>query len=103
MSFEKITSRQNPYVAYVCKLSEKKHRDREGRFRIDGVKLFREALDFGVELEAVLIMESALDKASALIERLDGKAAVKVLADSVFFENIRGKISRRSNLYCKTY
>lgn len=44
---ETITSRQNPLVTRLAKLSDKKYRDAERLFRIDGVKLFREAVKFG--------------------------------------------------------
>jgi len=84
MSFEEITSRQNPYVTYACKLSEKKYRDREGKFRIDGIKLFFEAVKFGVELEAVLVTKKAVERYGEIFEKLEKKTDVKVLSDGAF-------------------
>ena len=83
-SLEEITSRQNPYVGYVCKLSEKKYRDAEKKFRIDGVKLFFEALSCGVEIESVLLTKEGLKKVSSAIEKYDGNMSVKLLSDSAF-------------------
>ena len=59
-----ITSRQNPYVLYVCKLAEKKHRQKERKFRLDGIKLFVEAVEAGVEIDSILISESAKETPS---------------------------------------
>lgn len=81
---EEITSRQNPYVSYVCKLSEKKHRDNEGRFRFDGVKLFREALRCGVDIEAVLLTQKTCEKLLREIEESKYSFKVKLLSQSVF-------------------
>ena len=84
MSYEEITSRQNPCVLYACKLSEKKHRDKEGKFRIDGVKLFYEAIKFGVPLETVLVTKKALERDKDLLSGLPTGVDVRVLSDSVF-------------------
>ena len=54
---EIITSRQNPLVSLAAGLAERKVRRREGMFRFDGKKLFREALAAGLPLYAVLIRE----------------------------------------------
>ncbi|MGN1048855.1 MAG: TrmH family RNA methyltransferase [Eubacteriales bacterium] len=56
-----ITARSNPLVVRVGKLAEKKYREAERRFRLDGIKLFFEALAFGAEIEAVLVREDAYD------------------------------------------
>ena len=67
---EEITSRQNPYVSYVCKLSEKKHRDNENKFRFDGIKLFHEAMSCGVEIEAVLVTREGLEKLTPILNEI---------------------------------
>ena len=56
---EIITSRQNPRVKEVCGLTEKKKRRQTGLFRLDGIKLFREALIVGVKIETVFLREPA--------------------------------------------
>lgn len=83
-NLEEITSRQNPYVSYVCKLSEKKHRENEKKFRFDGVKLLGEAVRCGVELESVLLTREAFEKVSDVLGRMNRKISVKLLSDSVF-------------------
>lgn len=69
VSRELITSKNNPLVVRVGKLSEKKYRDEERLFRADGVKLFCEALRFGAPIEYVFIREDALDTARKLAEK----------------------------------
>ena len=83
-TIEEITSRQNPYVGYVCKLAEKKHRDAESKLRIDGKKLFFEAIKCDVELESVLLTKEGLGKVSSALEELDANVKVKLLSDNVF-------------------
>ncbi|MBO5415460.1 MAG: RNA methyltransferase [Clostridia bacterium] len=65
-----ITSRQNPSVKKVCSLCEKKWREEYGLFRFDGVKLFCEALDCGLDIEGVYIRESSVD---SLCQRLSDR------------------------------
>ena len=84
LNTERITSRQNPYVSYVCKLAEKKHRDAEKRFRIDGIKLFCEAIKWKVEIESVLMTEAAAERVFPELNNVTGNFSVKLLSDSVF-------------------
>lgn len=59
---DKITGRQNPLVTRLSKLSDKKYRDAEGLFRIDGVKLFSEAVTSGVKTEYIFVAATKRDK-----------------------------------------
>ncbi len=84
-----ISSRQNPLVLYVCKLAEKKHRQKEGKFRIDGIKLFGEALQKDVDIETVLLMESRAEKilgsiGNFLTNATGQKFDIKIISDGVF-------------------
>ena len=87
---EVISSRQNPTIVKVCKLSDKKHRDAEGLFRFDGVKLCAEAILSGVELELVLLRRDRCDEVRRRIYELCGKypedtgVRVLVLENSLF-------------------
>ena len=81
---DEITSRQNPYVSYVCKLSEKKNRDKEKKFRFDGIKLFKEAMDCGIDIETVLVMKSVKENMLSLCEKNKKNVEVKVVSDDVF-------------------
>ena len=57
-----IQSRSNPLITRMAKLSDKKYRDREGLFRIDGVKLLSEAVSSGVQIEYIFIADTKRDK-----------------------------------------
>ena len=52
-----ISSRNNPYIKKYAKLSDKKYCESTRLFLIEGVKLFEEAIECGIELEAVLFLE----------------------------------------------
>ena len=54
-----ITSRQNPQVQYLKSLHQKKYRDREGKFLIEGWRFVGEALEAGVPVEKVVFSTSA--------------------------------------------
>ena len=87
ISGEIITSRQNASVISACKLTDKKYRDLEEKFRIDGIKLFEEAVISGVSIETVFIRQSSVerlcDRIGTLLEKLSD-SEIKILSDSVF-------------------
>lgn len=62
MNKEIITSRANPYIKELALLSDRKHRQSSGKFFFEGRKLFAEALENNVELEAVLMTERIFNK-----------------------------------------
>ena len=81
-----ITSRQNPLVSLAAGLAERKIRRREGMFRFDGKKLFREALCADLPLYAVLLRESNAQEISDFVRDLslpEGTRAV-LLPDTLF-------------------
>lgn len=59
-----ISSRSNPLVQRYAKLVDKKYRESEQLFLVEGFKLSLEAVDSGVAMEAVLLCEGK-DNASA--------------------------------------
>ncbi|NPV52036.1 MAG: RNA methyltransferase [Firmicutes bacterium] len=67
-----ITSVRNPRVQYIRKLYQKKYRDREGRFAIEGVRFIEEALASGARLHAAFFAPDLLesDRGRLLAERL---------------------------------
>lgn len=69
VSREIITSKSNPLVVRVSKLSDKKYRDAERLFRADGVKLLCEALRFGAPLKYLFIREDALDLVRTFVKK----------------------------------
>ncbi|MBR2293383.1 MAG: RNA methyltransferase [Clostridia bacterium] len=86
---EIITSRQNPRVKEVCGLTEKKKRRQTGLFRLDGIKLFREALIVGVKIETVFLREPASTTVEETVYRAmaEGRLSEEQIvwvSDSVF-------------------
>ena len=89
LPYEIITSRQNNLLVETHKLTDRKHRNRSGNFRFDGVKLTAEALLRDVELVAVLLRQSDAEAVTARIRSLSGKefpdgTRVVCVADHVF-------------------
>ena len=82
-----ISSRQNPTVKRVCALLDKKAREAEGLFRFDGIKLFAEAVDCGLDIEGVYLRESSRDvvysRASRELASLSNDRIICV-SDAVF-------------------
>lgn len=83
---EYITSRQNALPVLLEKLTDRKHRRREGLFRFDGQKLFLEALAASLPLTAILFRESSAD---ALMEKasafpLPESCRIVILPDTLF-------------------
>ncbi len=90
---EVIVSNQNKYVALARALGERKQRQKSSLFRFDGVKLLCEAAKRRVEIDFLLICESAYgavaEKAEKLygldIESLDCR---RIVVSDVVFEKI---------------
>ena len=58
---EVITSRNNPSLKWVASLKEKKYRDLENAFFVEGEKLSFEAFDMGLPIYRVYILNSKSD------------------------------------------
>jgi TrmH family RNA methyltransferase len=57
----KIESEDNARIKYVRKLHRKKYRNSEKRFIIEGINLFREAVERGAGVETVFVSDDFLD------------------------------------------
>lgn len=85
-----ISARTNPLLVRLCKLEEKKHRENERLFRFDGIKLLLEAIDFGVDIEYILVRENAREKIIEEINKHVGDKKTRIngtmipLGDSAF-------------------
>ena len=66
-----ISSRSNPAVVAAAALKDKKYRERERTFLIEGVKLFSEAVRSGVTLEKIFVTEKHLSYAKDLAPDAD--------------------------------
>ena len=81
----KITSRKNQLVAHGRGLlREKKLRDREGLFAVEGVKLCLEALSAGIIPEWALVSETAAEKFVEAVGEIEENCAVTVVSDDVY-------------------
>ena len=79
-----ITSRQNPIVSETVKLGDKKHREAQGLFLLDGVKLTLEALSSDLTLEYVLMTEGAARRFEGALSAIPDDTRVYILSDPAF-------------------
>ena len=81
-----ITSLDNSIVKMVSSLAEKKFRDREGLYILEGPSRIAEALDANGKARFIFIRaESSSEEARSLAEKADAKGlAVYEVSDSVF-------------------
>ncbi|MBR2987358.1 MAG: hypothetical protein IKC63_05010 [Clostridia bacterium] len=75
-----ISSRTNPLIVRMAKLSERKYRDEEGMFFIEGRKLFDEMLKSGI----TPIYAFATPKESALLNTLPQECACYEVTEGVY-------------------
>ncbi len=75
-----ILSRQNPLIKLVKSLGEKKFRDRENLYVVEGVKMVKEAIDNDCELSRVLITPSCLEKGGDFL----GNTPYELVDEGVF-------------------
>ena len=92
-----VTSRQNPTVKRLCALLDKKVRRRERAFRFDGIKLLCEAVARGVEIELVVLCESAdktvCDRVIGFIESGEIRESALLCVSEQVFEKISDESS----------
>lgn len=63
---QEITSVNNQLVKDIVKLQQKKYRDKENSFLLEGYKPIKEAFDAGIQLEQVFVLKEKADKYSFL-------------------------------------
>ena len=93
MSREVITSPQNKYVSLARGLTNKKNREKEQKFRFDGVKLMCEAFKKGVSVSFILASDkewsSVLEKAEKLYGIKENDINCPVISvESTLFEKL---------------
>ena len=87
---EIIRSRQNKNLVELCKLNDRKAREKAREFRFDGVKLLEEALKNGVALKAVFLKASEAEMIVGELEKkhgaafFDGVGRILLVADEIF-------------------
>ena len=57
---EIITSKDNKLIKEIKKLKEKKYREEENAFIVEGVKMVEEAIDYKAEIKNIVVSEDAL-------------------------------------------
>ena len=82
-----ITSKQNPLVKTIKSLKDKKNRDELGVYVIEGVKMVREALQCGVQIQKII----ATEKGCELLGAVDG-VCLELVSDQVF-ESITDEVT----------
>lgn len=99
MSFngEIITSRNNPFIKWVASLSEKKGRNENKSFLLEGEKLTFEAIKYVLPITHVIVTEESFEKnkdrlLNAIAEKNGLKIEIKIVTLSVF-EKISGEKS----------
>ena len=81
----KITSRKNQLVVRGRELlREKKARDEEGLFAVEGVKLCLEALSAGITPKWALVSETAAEKFVEAVGEIERSCDVTVVSDDVY-------------------
>jgi TrmH family RNA methyltransferase len=88
-----ITSFRNPRVKALRALSQRKYREGEGRFLVEGIRIVEEALDCGAPVEQMVYAPDLLviERAQALVRRVDPDRHL-ILAADVF-----ASLSERDN------
>jgi len=56
-----ITSKENEIIKSIKKLKEKKYRDQEHKFLVEGIKMVKEALEEKAEIDKVVVCEDCID------------------------------------------
>ena len=82
-----ITSLQNPRVKAAVRLRDRRHREKQGRIRIDGARELLRAIESGVALREAFVCEPLCcdDDARAVLDALaDSGAEVFHVAEPVF-------------------
>ncbi len=86
MYIKEITSRNNPYIKDLSKLSDKKYRELFGKFCFEGRKLLEEAIISHAPIEAVLFTKHAYDdeRLRAVLDRAPKSAEMLLVTDEVY-------------------
>lgn len=80
-----ITSMENPIIKRVIGLKDKKNRDKEGAYLVDGFHVCMEALKLGKAVDQVILSEGAAEKDSRILQLAEaGQVKTVTVPDNVF-------------------
>jgi TrmH family RNA methyltransferase len=92
-----ISSHRNPLVKRIRKLQQKKYRQREGAFFVEGIRIVLTALEEGAAVETVVVAPDLLTSEAALsaieAQRALGRDVVTVTGD--VFQSLSGRDNAR--------
>lgn len=60
LMLETITSKSNSTIVKISKLADKKHRNIDKLFICDGIKLFKEAVNYGAKIDYIFVKNDAI-------------------------------------------
>ena len=92
------TSAQNQNIVLAKKLLQKKYRDSEGKYLVEGIKLVREALNRGLKVDYIIVNDSCKEKFYDLL--CDAKyfcveeKVFKTLSDTVSSQGILAVLTK---------
>ena len=103
----KITSVNNDLVKETAKLLRSKHRDETGLFLIEGEKGVKEAIEAGIEIERIFILEGVVDFASnntietteSVLAKISDAKIIEAVCEDFAFEYDRDD----KGLYCASF
>lgn len=75
-----ITSKDNSIIKLCSKLSQKKYRDRYGKYLIEGENAIFEAMNYRMEVDYILVCEDFLDKYQEMFEETSSEKMVLITA-----------------------
>jgi TrmH family RNA methyltransferase len=85
-----ITSRANPLIKRIRALEQRKHRDEQGAFFVEGIQPVREGIARGAAVETIIVAPALLTSATALSIVEQQRAAATPIAEvsRAVFESI---------------
>lgn len=87
---KEISSKNNHLIKLAKSLANRKFREREKMFILEGVRLIEEALDAGVQIDFILysMKLSSSTRGSKLLERFDDQGGAIYLVEESLFDDV---------------
>lgn len=92
-----ITSAENPKIAEVKKLTEKKFRKSTGLYLIEGERLVRDAIRYGAEITGIFVKESASGKFSFENQTEVADKVFAKISDTVSSQGVVAVVKKRES------
>lgn len=95
---EIISSKQNKLVTLISRLGDRKHRDAERLFVIDGIKLYAEACLCGIDMQYVIVNCERVDAVVAKLKVLGVADAERRISEAILTTDaVFSKISQEKS------